>query len=348
MFEPDCQPSRQRQQRATEDPERGRALRPRDAPQVDAKQAGQEGSRQEQQCHHRHLVGAAIGRLRHQVVDLVRQHRGAGHAGIQIVQPAPQPVGDVEQAAAVILVKPADLLVGEARHQIPLGGEIAADHDELLADQRQPAIGGQVAGQHPLLQFQDLIVQLLNELPRPLGQGITDLHQPVGRGVRAPSQFQLLEDVLFRQQRAAATADDEVRRDVDAQRHHLLGAVLLVVVDATQDQQHRLSHPHQLGAVALAEQGFTHGVIEQRCVQQPASRLRIAIIQVQPAGLRPRDLATWLQRLHAPLAIQSQAINHVTGHPIHLHVLLVHVHRPSLHESRGRLSPGAAALRQPC
>ena len=90
-------------------------------PQVDAEQAGQEAGGQEQQRHHRHLVGAAVGRLRHQVVDLVRQHGGARHPGIQIVEPAPQAVGDVEQASPVIFVQPADLLVGQARHQIPLG-----------------------------------------------------------------------------------------------------------------------------------------------------------------------------------------------------------------------------------
>ena len=54
----------------------------------------------------------------------------------------------------------------------------------------------------------------------------------------------------------------------------------------------------------------------------------------QPAGLGTGDLATFGQRGHAPLAIQGQAINHVTGHPIHLLVLFVPIHRPSLHESR--------------
>ena len=34
--------------------------------------------------------------------------------------------------------------------------------------------------------------------------------------------------------------------------------------------------------------------------------------------------------------------------PIHLLVLFAHVHRPSLHQSRARLSPGAAAPRRPC
>lgn len=142
---------------ATKDPQKTQnavGLGPRNAAQVDAKQTGQETGGQEQQRHHRHLVGAAVGRLRHQVVDLVRQHTCAGHAGIEIIEPAAQTVSDVEQAAAVIFVQPADLLVGQTRHQIPLGREVAADHDELLADPRQSAVGGQVAGQHMLLQLQ--------------------------------------------------------------------------------------------------------------------------------------------------------------------------------------------------
>nr|AAR05367.1 unknown [Aeromonas hydrophila] len=69
---------------------------------------------------------------------------------------------------------------------------------------------------------------------------------------------------------------------------------------------------------------------------------------MQPARLRCRYLAARRQRLHAPPAIQGQAINHVTGHPIHLLVLLDHVHRPSLHQSRTRLSPEAAGRSRPC
>ncbi|MNH27147.1 hypothetical protein D3C79_872440 [compost metagenome] len=67
----------------------------------------------------------------------------------------------------------------------------------MLADQRQPAVGGQIPQQHHLLQLQDLVVQHLDEFSRPVGQGIADLHQPVDGRVGSATQFQLIEHVGF-------------------------------------------------------------------------------------------------------------------------------------------------------
>lgn len=93
----------------------------RHAAQVDAEQAGEKAGGQKHQRHDRHLVGALVGGFGHQVIDLVRQHGGAGQAGVEIVQPAAQPVGNVEQAAAIVVVEPADFFTGQPGDQIPLG-----------------------------------------------------------------------------------------------------------------------------------------------------------------------------------------------------------------------------------
>ena len=122
-------------------PRRRSGSRPPACPQVDAEQAGQEAGGQEQQRHHRHLVGAAVGRLRHQVVDLVRQHGGARH-------PASRSSSQRRRRSAMssrrrLSSSSSQLIFSLARRATrSRWGEVAADHDELLADPCQPAIGG--------------------------------------------------------------------------------------------------------------------------------------------------------------------------------------------------------------
>ena len=168
--------------------------------------------------------------------------------------------------------------------------------------------------QHHLLQIQ-IWSQLLDELPaRSVRVSHISTSQSAG-GRHRPLKRQLLEDIF--PESSGRRRLLMMIRVMTIRRPPSLRPVILVVVDAPQISS--TVSPSAISALGrLLWPSGPPPPPQQRRLQQPARRLRVAVVQMQPAGLSTPGSCYLRPARVMPLAVQGQAINHVTGHPIHL------------------------------
>ena len=285
-----------------------RGARARQATDVHAERARDEGERQEHGREDGEREQDAVGALGQPVLDVVAYHECPFARRIELLDVAQQPVVRLAQRREVALVQPVGRVQQQARERLALRVDVASRPDDAPAQRRQ--LAPRVAGPGTLRIDRGLdIVQALVErehgarhaLGQARGEALEDARHVTGA---AAGRHELLEDVVRRLQPALPDRDQMCPVAVQPQGQELARRARRrrFVVDAAQDGDDAVARFDDARPRALGQQGVHRHGVQPRPRAQPVARAGGVAPQVHPQGARVRafDLVPAARRRAAP------------------------------------------------
>jgi hypothetical protein len=255
-------------------------------------------------------------------------------SGVEIFDVAGHPVRYLAKMCAVHLVEPAHALGLEARDDVPLWSQVAAQVDGLPSDLRElgPEPGALLL-QERLLDGIDDLVQIGQNATHPQAQPVHHLDEEVARVRGSAAAGNRCHDVFDGHHPPPPEGDDAAFFDPHTNRDHVLRVGAGIEVHTAEDHEETAVGGKAPRPRLLLGQGFRDHGVEPALLGDPALDLGALVVEVQPEKAPVRPPRANLVPAHGPAAAPAIELiredeSVLLRHPGYLSSAIPGIHAP--------------------